>query len=118
MLVTADANPLNRDAKTLASQAASQADGLLRLLGAASAASGPRPHPPTDAQPTAESLALSRTTVRARLRAAENLLNRDPPTTGSGLHDLVHTLVATEHRAHPGDGTGHRAPWSGGDTPA
>ncbi|GGY20007.1 helix-turn-helix domain-containing protein [Streptomyces djakartensis] len=72
----------------------------------------------TDAQRTAESLSLSRNTVRARLRAAENLLNRDLLTTGSGLHDLVHALVAAEQCAHSRDETGHRAPWYEGDNAA
>ncbi|WP_306949851.1 PucR family transcriptional regulator [Streptomyces sp. B4I13] len=65
----------------------------------------------TDAQRAAEALALSRNTVRARLRTAERLLNRDLLTTGSGLHDVVHALVATDHRAHSGDESGHCAPW-------
>ncbi|MFI1720384.1 helix-turn-helix domain-containing protein [Streptomyces sp. NPDC020489] len=65
----------------------------------------------TDAQRTAEALSLSRNTVRSRLRAVERLLNRDLLTTGSGVHDLVHALTATGHRAQPGNEGGHRAPW-------
>ncbi|MCG0287227.1 helix-turn-helix domain-containing protein [Streptomyces sp. PSAA01] len=49
----------------------------------------------TDAQRTARRLGLSRNTVRAHLRAAENLLSRDLLTTGSGIHDLVHALHIT-----------------------
>ncbi|MFE7278426.1 helix-turn-helix domain-containing protein [Streptomyces sp. NPDC057623] len=64
-----------------------------------------------DAQRAAETLNLSRNTVRARLRTAERLLNRDLLTTVSGLHDVVHALTATGHRAHPGDESGHCAPW-------
>ena len=67
----------------------------------------------TDAQRTAAQVGLSRNTVRAHLRAAERLLNRDLLTTGSGIHDLVHALrVTTAHRAHPTDESGHRARWS------
>ena len=64
-----------------------------------------------DAQRTAQALGLSRNTVRARLRTAERLLNRDLLTTASGLHDVVHALTATDHRAHPRDESGHCAPW-------
>ncbi|MFJ9030588.1 helix-turn-helix domain-containing protein [Streptomyces sp. NPDC102274] len=46
----------------------------------------------TDAQRTARRLGNSRTTVAARLRAAERLLNRDLLTTGSGVHDLVYAF--------------------------
>ncbi|MFK4267729.1 helix-turn-helix domain-containing protein [Streptomyces milbemycinicus] len=49
----------------------------------------------TDAQRTARHLGLSRNTVRAHLRAAEQLLSRDLLTTGSGIHDLVHALHIT-----------------------
>ncbi|MDX3801913.1 helix-turn-helix domain-containing protein [Streptomyces sp. AK04-3B] len=66
----------------------------------------------TDAQRAAEALSVSRNTVRARLRTAERLLNRDLLTTGSGLHDIVHALIATDHRAHLSDRSGHCAPWS------
>ncbi|MCX4909030.1 helix-turn-helix domain-containing protein [Streptomyces sp. NBC_00878] len=67
----------------------------------------------TDAQRTAARVGLSRNTVRAHLRAAERLLNRDLLTTGSGIHDLVHALrVAAAHRAHPTDESDHRARWS------
>ncbi|MGP4046529.1 helix-turn-helix domain-containing protein [Streptomyces sp. 2A115] len=74
----------------------------------------------TDAQRTAARLGLSRNTVRAHLRAAELLLNRDLLTTASGVHDLVHALrvadgVAAGHRAHPTDESGHRARWSPAD---
>ncbi|GGL73286.1 hypothetical protein GCM10010129_16220 [Streptomyces fumigatiscleroticus] len=72
----------------------------------------------TDARRTAQTLALSRNTVRTRLRAAERLLDRDLLTTGSGVHDLVHALAATGHRAHPEDGSEHRAPWSAWDAAA
>ncbi|MFI1510803.1 helix-turn-helix domain-containing protein [Streptomyces sp. NPDC020597] len=72
----------------------------------------------TDAQRAAEALSVSRNTVRARLRTAERLLNRDLLTTGSGLHDIVHALIATDHRAHSRDRSGHCAPWSrGGSAP-
>ncbi|MDT0343650.1 helix-turn-helix domain-containing protein [Streptomyces litchfieldiae] len=50
----------------------------------------------TDAQRTAQRLGVSRNTVRHHLRTAERLLNRDLLTTGSGLHDLVHALHATD----------------------
>ncbi|MGP4091834.1 helix-turn-helix domain-containing protein [Streptomyces sp. KR55] len=72
----------------------------------------------TDAQRTAEALALSRNTIRARLRTAERLLNRDLLTTGSGIHDVIHAIVATGHRAHFGDESGQRAPWSKCDAAA
>jgi PucR C-terminal helix-turn-helix domain len=52
----------------------------------------------TDAQQAAAHLGLSRNTVRARLREAERLLNRDLLTTGSGVHDLVHALHAVTRR--------------------
>ncbi|WP_240363463.1 helix-turn-helix domain-containing protein [Streptomyces sp. S1A1-7] len=56
----------------------------------------------TDAQQAAAHLGLSRNTVRARLRAAERLLDCDLLTTGSGIHDLVHALHAvTRHGAPP-----------------
>ncbi|MGK5529840.1 helix-turn-helix domain-containing protein [Streptomyces sp. URMC 129] len=48
-----------------------------------------------DAQRTARHLGIGRNTVRARLRTAERLLNRDLLTTGSGVHDLVHALTIT-----------------------
>ncbi|MEV0226544.1 helix-turn-helix domain-containing protein [Streptomyces sp. NPDC050704] len=67
----------------------------------------------TDARRTAGRLGLSRNTVRAHLRAAELLLNRDLLTTASGVHDLVHALTAAAvHRARPTDESGHRARWS------
>ena len=67
----------------------------------------------TDAQRTAAHVGLSRNTVRAHLRAAERLLNRDLLTTGSGIHDLVHALRVTGgQRAHPPAESGHRARWS------
>ncbi|MER6131972.1 helix-turn-helix domain-containing protein [Streptomyces sp. BV286] len=67
----------------------------------------------TDAQRTAAHLGLSRNTVRAHLRAAERLLNRDLLTTGSGTHDLVHALrVTAGQRAHPPAESDHRARWS------
>ncbi|MFE6098327.1 helix-turn-helix domain-containing protein [Streptomyces massasporeus] len=72
----------------------------------------------TDAQRAADALSLSRNTVRTRLRAVERLLNRDLLTTGSGVHDLVHALTATGHRAQSGDEGGHLAPWPGRDSAA
>ncbi|MFE1943037.1 helix-turn-helix domain-containing protein [Streptomyces massasporeus] len=54
----------------------------------------------TDARRTAARVGLSRNTVRAHLRAAESLLNRDLLTTGSGIHDLVHALSVTGGRPH------------------
>ncbi|MFJ6198197.1 helix-turn-helix domain-containing protein [Micromonospora sp. NPDC092111] len=64
----------------------------------------------TDAQRTAALLGVSRNTVRARLRVAERLLNRDLLTTGSGIHDVVHALRAVSgHRAPPGAESAHRA---------
>ncbi|OKI46814.1 helix-turn-helix domain-containing protein [Micromonospora sp. CB01531] len=64
----------------------------------------------TDGQQTAAQLGLSRNTVRARLRVAERLLNRDLLTTGSGINDLVHALRATSgHRAQPAEESEHRA---------
>ncbi|MFD0775241.1 helix-turn-helix domain-containing protein, partial [Streptomonospora algeriensis] len=44
----------------------------------------------------ARSLGVSRATVRARLRTAERLLNRDLLTPGPGTHDLVHALRITD----------------------
>ncbi|KUO16726.1 helix-turn-helix domain-containing protein [Streptomyces dysideae] len=55
----------------------------------------------TDARRTAARLGLSRNTVRAHLRAAESLLNRDLLTTGSGIHDLVHALSVTGGHPDP-----------------
>ncbi|WP_238153866.1 helix-turn-helix domain-containing protein [Streptomyces xinghaiensis] len=46
----------------------------------------------TDAQRAARDLGISRTTVRARLRTAEQLLQRTLLTPGPGTHDLVHAL--------------------------
>ncbi|MFJ6852972.1 helix-turn-helix domain-containing protein [Streptomyces sp. NPDC091271] len=46
----------------------------------------------TDAQLTAHNLGISRTTVRAHLRAAEQLLKRSLQTPGPGTHELVHAL--------------------------
>ncbi|WP_225859423.1 helix-turn-helix domain-containing protein [Streptomyces albicerus] len=70
----------------------------------------------TDAQRAAAHLGLSRNTVRAHLRAAERLLNRDLLSTGSGVHDLVHALLVTAaHRAHPAAESEHRARWSPAD---
>ncbi|MGC5562704.1 helix-turn-helix domain-containing protein [Streptomyces sp. FR-108] len=70
----------------------------------------------TDAQRTAARVGLSRNTVRAHLRAAERLLNRDLLTTGSGVHDLVHALrAAGGQRAHPPAESGRRARWSSAD---
>ncbi|MFH8463423.1 helix-turn-helix domain-containing protein [Streptomyces sp. NPDC017991] len=70
----------------------------------------------TDAQRTAAQVGLSRNTVRAHLRAAERLLNRDLLTTGSGVHDLVHALRVTGgQRAHPPAESGQRARWSSAD---
>ncbi|GAA4902685.1 helix-turn-helix domain-containing protein [Streptomonospora salina] len=45
-----------------------------------------------DAQRAARGLAVSRTTVRSRMRTAERLLNRDLLALGPGTHDLVHAL--------------------------
>ncbi|MEU4128486.1 helix-turn-helix domain-containing protein [Streptomyces wuyuanensis] len=68
----------------------------------------------TDARAAAARLGLSRNTVRARLRAAERLLNRDLLTTGSGIHDLVHALDVTAGQcARPAAETDHRARWPG-----
>jgi DNA-binding CsgD family transcriptional regulator len=50
----------------------------------------------TDAQQAARSLGISRTTVRAHLRTAEQLLNRSLLTPGPGIHDLVHALRVTD----------------------
>ncbi|GAA4930619.1 helix-turn-helix domain-containing protein [Streptomonospora halophila] len=50
----------------------------------------------TDAQRTARTLDMSRTTVRTHLRAAERLLNRDLLASGPGTHDLVHALRVTD----------------------
>ncbi|KAA0932436.1 PucR family transcriptional regulator [Streptomyces apricus] len=70
----------------------------------------------TDAQRTAARVGLSRNTVRAHLRAAERLLNRDLLTTGSGIHDVVHALrAAGGQRAHPAAESGRRARWSPAD---
>ncbi|WP_151483346.1 helix-turn-helix domain-containing protein [Streptomyces albicerus] len=46
----------------------------------------------TDAQRTAQNLGISRTTVRAHLRAAEQLLKRSLQTPGPGTHELVHAF--------------------------
>ncbi|MEU1004633.1 helix-turn-helix domain-containing protein, partial [Streptomyces tibetensis] len=46
----------------------------------------------TDAQRTAQNLGISRTTVRAHLRTAEQLLKRSLQTPGPGIHDLVHAF--------------------------
>ncbi|KPI21082.1 PucR C-terminal helix-turn-helix domain containing protein [Actinobacteria bacterium OK074] len=46
----------------------------------------------TDAQRAAHTLDISRTTVRAHLRTAERLLNRDLLTQSPGTHDLVLAL--------------------------
>ncbi|MBQ0988081.1 helix-turn-helix domain-containing protein [Streptomyces sp. F63] len=46
----------------------------------------------TDAQCTARNLGISRTTVRAHLRTAEQLLERTLLTPGPGTHDLVHAF--------------------------
>ncbi|WP_307540762.1 helix-turn-helix domain-containing protein [Streptomyces sp. V3I8] len=70
----------------------------------------------TDAQRTAARVGLSRNTVRAHLRAAERLLNRDLLTTGSGVHDVVHALrVVDAQRAHPPAESGRRARWPSAD---
>ncbi|MEU9186306.1 helix-turn-helix domain-containing protein [Streptomyces sp. NPDC048484] len=70
----------------------------------------------TDAQRTAAHLGLSRNTVRAHLRAAEHLLNRDLLTTGSGIHDIVHALHVTgAQRAQPPTEFGQCARWSSTD---
>lgn len=49
-----------------------------------------------DAQRTARGLGISRNTVRARLRTAEALLNRDLLNSGFGVYDLVHALAIAE----------------------
>ncbi len=49
----------------------------------------------TDAQAAGRTLGVSRNTVRAHLRAAEALLNRDLLTLTSGVHDVVHALRIT-----------------------
>ncbi|MFF9804914.1 helix-turn-helix domain-containing protein [Streptomyces coeruleorubidus] len=46
----------------------------------------------TDAQRTARNLGISRTTVRAHLRTAEQLLKRSLLTPGPGTHELVHAF--------------------------
>ncbi|UCM88260.1 helix-turn-helix domain-containing protein [Streptomyces marincola] len=46
----------------------------------------------TDAREAGRRLGISRNTVRAHLRAAESLLNRDLLTLTSGVHDVVHAL--------------------------
>jgi DNA-binding CsgD family transcriptional regulator len=51
-----------------------------------------------DAQRTALHLNISRNTVRAHLRKAEHLLNRDLLSTGAGIHDLVHALEIVKDR--------------------
>ena len=50
----------------------------------------------TDAQRTAQNLGISRTTVRAHLRTAEQLLKRSLQTPGPGTHDLVHAFRITD----------------------
>ncbi|MFE9681503.1 helix-turn-helix domain-containing protein [Streptomyces sp. NPDC006285] len=70
----------------------------------------------TDARRTAAHLGLSRNTVRAHLRAAERLLNRDLLTTGSGVHDVVHALRVTgAQRAQQPAESGQCARWSPAD---
>ncbi|GAB2917986.1 helix-turn-helix domain-containing protein [Streptomyces mayteni] len=49
----------------------------------------------TDARRAATHLGINRNTVRARLRTAERLLQRDLLSTGAGVHDLVHALRIT-----------------------
>ncbi|WP_407561874.1 helix-turn-helix domain-containing protein [Streptomyces sp. 184] len=49
-----------------------------------------------DAQRTARDLGISRNTVRARLRTAEVLLNRDLLNSGFGSYDLVQALAIAE----------------------
>nr|WP_203614661.1 helix-turn-helix domain-containing protein [Streptomyces sp. SID13726] len=46
----------------------------------------------TDAQRTARDLGISRTTVRAHLRSAEQLLKRSLLAPGPGTHELVHAF--------------------------
>ncbi|ONK14787.1 helix-turn-helix domain-containing protein [Streptomyces sp. MP131-18] len=55
-----------------------------------------------NAQRTGHRLGISRSTVAARLRAAERLLNRDLLTTGAGVHDVVHALRISGDLASPG----------------
>jgi sugar diacid utilization regulator len=50
----------------------------------------------TDAQRTALNLGISRTTVRAHLRTAEQFLKRSLQTPGPGPHDLVHAFRITD----------------------
>lgn len=52
----------------------------------------------SDAQRAARGLGISRNTVRARLRTAEVLLNRDLLTTGFGIYDLVQSLAIEDGR--------------------
>jgi DNA-binding CsgD family transcriptional regulator len=46
----------------------------------------------TDAQRTARNLGISRTTVRAHLHTAEQLLKRSLQTPGPGIHEVVHAF--------------------------
>ncbi|MDX3458779.1 helix-turn-helix domain-containing protein [Streptomyces sp. ME02-8801-2C] len=46
----------------------------------------------TDAQRTAHNLGISRTTVRAHLRTAEQLLKRSLQSPGPGTHELIHAF--------------------------
>ncbi|MEU0110972.1 helix-turn-helix domain-containing protein [Streptomyces sp. NPDC006251] len=50
----------------------------------------------TDAQRTAQTLGISRTTVRAHLHTAEQLLKRSLQTPGPGTHDLVNAFRITD----------------------
>ncbi|MFF9484629.1 helix-turn-helix domain-containing protein [Streptomyces sp. NPDC014676] len=50
----------------------------------------------TDAQRTARDLGISRTTVRAHLRTAEQLLQRSLLAPGPGTHELAHAFRITD----------------------
>lgn len=50
----------------------------------------------TDAQRTARNLGISRTTVRAHLRTAEQLLKRSLQAPGPGIHELVHAFCIAD----------------------
>ncbi|MFI6527678.1 helix-turn-helix domain-containing protein [Streptomyces uncialis] len=49
----------------------------------------------TDARQAAHRLGISRNTVRARLRTAEQALGRDILNSGSSVHELVHAFLTT-----------------------
>ncbi|MFJ8001084.1 helix-turn-helix domain-containing protein [Streptomyces sp. NPDC096310] len=68
-----------------------------------------------DARRTALRLGSSRTTVAARLRTAERLLERDLLSTGSGVHELVYAFHFSG--LSPGLTTGGRASDGPDDSP-